>query len=459
MSRVKPVYVVNANDDSPPLAATEDTSSNNKKSKKIEDVLNDPFLFSVKENKFTGALNKALKVVNSRFVKKTTSFANEVLNITEKIKAGNPISKGAAAVASLEIIANFLNFPKSNPLKEYLDANNLKQKSNTFLVEMICSPKIMENLTFNQVFYDEESNVILHKIELGTGNFICLRKYTNKKDEDDDDQFMYYREYYHDESFDINKAYDFFWGCFNSKIYLVNKSYAQGSMIRLNSLAFDISNLLVNDDEANRVGVEITKCHEQGISRSYLLVGPPGTGKSSFCFIAAEKFCPRVLKIDPSVMSRMESGELEKFIEFLSPDAIIFDDIDRVDTEGYLLFVLENIKNMFPKLVIFATANSFEELGPAIVRPGRFDRVIWQDNPNSEYRENFFKYYLKIYNISIDDKLFEEVIHQTEGFSQAYMIEMIKRASLDADVKLSLMGSVKEFSRTLNMDREWSEIR
>lgn len=421
------------------------------KDRDIEDVLNDPNLLDVSNVKFKKALDKTVRVVNSRIVRKTTHLARDVLDITEKIKTGNAVSTGAAAIASLEIVADFLDIPKPDHFTEFLIANQLKEKRKGHLVEMILSPKILDSLQKEEVFEDEDC--ILVKVPLGENNFIYMRQMD--KSSDDDGNVRYYNQYYITEDFDYNKAYAYFWECFDNKIYLTNKGRGGHSdQLRLHPLVFDTSDLLIDEDELNMVGTEIVNCHAKDKSRSYLLVGPPGTGKSSFCFVASDKFCPRVLKIDPSVMRRMESGELEFFIEALIPDAVIFDDIDRCDTEGYLLFVLENLKRTFPKLVVFATANDFEELGTAIVRPGRFDRVIWVENPDEEERHHFISHYAKSFKLNISDELLSEVVASTDGFSQAYLIEMLSRAVDDADMKVSFLGSIKEFRRTLAME-EW----
>lgn len=417
----------------------------------LEEVLDDTSILAIENDTIKKGFDKTVRIINSKVVKKTTDLAKGILNITEKVKEGNVISAGAATVASLELFSDFFEIERLDTLDIFTSSKGLLPSKKGHLVEMLLSPNILSSIK-KEVFWEEKHRKLL-RCELGEGNYIYLLQ-LHRDDGDSANDLEFYKKYFIDSSFSYPLAYKCFWEFFDNKIYLTNRNDGSSSSehLRLNPLSFTTYGLLISEEEINKIGEEISRCHKDSVSRSYLLVGPPGTGKSSFCFAAAEKFCPRILKVDPSVMYRMESGELEYFIDCLLPDAIIFDDIDRCDTEGYLLFVLENIKKTYPNVVVFATANSFEELGSAMVRPGRFDRVLWLDNPNFNERDSFIRHYAKVFELDIPENVLSKAISETEGFSQAYLIEMLLRCKYDAIIEESLEGSIKEFKRTLRMD-------
>ncbi len=409
-----------------------------KSKKKLEGALNDENFLTIKNEKMKSGIELVVKIINSKVVRKTTKTAKEILDITEKIKTGNPISLTAAALASLETVATFFNIEKPNPLEEYISYKGLRETNRGRLIELILSPEVYENLDKKIVFVGDK--VALQQITLGEGNFI----YAKTTDVDDEGQPVFLMKYYVDENFSLPIAYEYIWSFFNGKAFLIREENSQGSQLRMRTLTLDNQDLLLDEKEIGLIGEEIRHSKEKGRSRSYLLVGPAGTGKSSTCFKAAERYCPKILRIDPTAMERMNVGELEEFVSGIRPDALIFDDIDRVDDDDNLLFLLENLKRSYPNLVIFASANYYDRISTALRRPGRFDRVLWVDNPKSEKRAEFITYFANKLNLKFSKSLFDYAVKNTKGLSQAYLSEMLYRATNDAVLETSIKGSIKE---------------
>jgi hypothetical protein len=122
--------------------------------------------------------------------------------------------------------------------------------------------------------------------------------------------------------------------------------------------------------------------------RSVLLVGPPGTGKTTAARQLADRMGTRSVQIDVGALTEMlrESARhnregnqdpclnLQTIVDCLQPQAVLLDDIDRVGFGAEMLGVLEQIRVRVP--LVIATANSYESLSSAVLRPGRFDEMV-----------------------------------------------------------------------------------
>jgi hypothetical protein len=120
---------------------------------------------------------------------------------------------------------------------------------------------------------------------------------------------------------------------------------------------------------------------DAGEARSYLLGGPPGTGKSVAIRWLIAKLELTSVRIDMSVFARIHGSNssslatsLETLLRLLRPQVMILDDLDRVTITASLLAFLELARRTCS--VVIASANSVSAMMGAAVRPGRFDDII-----------------------------------------------------------------------------------
>jgi len=123
---------------------------------------------------------------------------------------------------------------------------------------------------------------------------------------------------------------------------------------------------------------------DAGESRSYLLAGPPGTGKSVAIRWLVASLGLSSVRIDLAVLSKMHgmhstsvATSLETLLGLLRPRAMILDDLDRVAVNAPLLAFLELARRTC--VVVIASANSVSKMMGAAVRPGRFDDIVRVD--------------------------------------------------------------------------------
>jgi cell division protease FtsH len=198
-----------------------------------------------------------------------------------------------------------------------------------------------------------------------------------------------------------------------------------------------------------------------------MLVGPPGTGKTLLARAVAGEAEVPFFSITGSDFMEMFVGVGAKRVRSLFQDAkkhapsiIFIDEIDaigrrrgaglggghdeREQTLNQLLSELDGFEETNDVIVMTAT-NRPDVLDPALMRPGRFDRRIIVDLPNSGDRQKILDIYTK--NKHMDDDVdLAALARSTPGFSGADLKNMLNEAAL--------LAARKEKSNISNEDIE-----
>lgn len=150
--------------------------------------------------------------------------------------------------------------------------------------------------------------------------------------------------------------------------------------------------------------------------KGILLYGPPGCGKTLLAKAVATESAANFITIKgPEVFSKWV-GESEKAIRevfrkarMAAPAIIFFDEIDSLvprrgagfsdsgASERVISQLLTEMDGMesLEDIVIIAATNRPDIVDPAILRPGRFDRLIYVPEPDEKSRVQIFKLYTK----------------------------------------------------------------
>jgi transitional endoplasmic reticulum ATPase len=150
--------------------------------------------------------------------------------------------------------------------------------------------------------------------------------------------------------------------------------------------------------------------------KGILLYGPPGTGKTLLAkAIATESESNFVSIKGPELLSKWvgesEKGVRETFrrAKQAAPSIVFFDEIDAIAPQrggglgdshvterviSQLLTELDGLEEL-RNVVVIAATNRPDIIDPALLRPGRFDRIIGIRPPNQEARKEIFKIHLQ----------------------------------------------------------------
>ena len=186
--------------------------------------------------------------------------------------------------------------------------------------------------------------------------------------------------------------------------------------------------------------------------KGILLYGPPGTGKTLLAkAVATESEANFISVRGPELLSKWV-GESERAIREVfrrarqaAPCIIFFDEIDsiapargfRTDTSGVtdrmvnqLLAEMDGIVPL-QNVVVIAATNRPDIIDPALLRPGRFDRIVYVPPPDKKARLEIFNIHLR--NTPLDkDVDLEKLAEMTEGYTGADIEAVCREAVLIA---------------------------
>ena len=230
-------------------------------------------------------------------------------------------------------------------------------------------------------------------------------------------------------------------------------------MVQVPTVGWDDIGGLDEARDTLREGIELPMKHPDAFHRlgirpakGFLLYGPPGTGKTLLAKAVAKESEANFISIKSSDLLSKWFGESEQQIARLfararqvAPCLIFIDEIDslvpaRGSSAGEpqatarvvntILAEMDGLEELQSVIVIGAT-NRPALVDPALLRPGRFDELVYVGTPSEEGRVHILKIHTAAMPLAADVDLVK-VAAETERFTGADLEDLVRRAGLNA---------------------------
>ncbi len=246
---------------------------------------------------------------------------------------------------------------------------------------------------------------------------------------------------------------------FDNALKRVQPSAMREVMVEAPTVGWDDIGGLDEPRDRLREGVELPLKHPEAFRRlgirpakGFLLYGPPGTGKTLLAKAAARESEANFIATKSSDLLSKWYGESEQQIARLfnrarqvAPTIIFIDELDSLVparggglgepqvTERVVNTILAEMDGLeeLQNVVVIGATNRPTLIDPALLRPGRFDELIYVGVPDTAGRRRILAIHTEDMPLAGDVDL-ESLARRSERFTGADLEDLVRRAGLTA---------------------------
>ena len=269
---------------------------------------------------------------------------------------------------------------------------------------------------------------------------------------------------------------------FDNALKRVQPSAMREVMVEAPTIGWDDIGGLDQASDRLKEGVELPLKHPEAFRRlgirpakGFLLYGPPGTGKTLLAKAAARESQANFIATKSSDLLSKWYGESEQQIARLfsrarqvAPTIIFIDELDSLVparggglgepqvTERVVNTILAEMDGLeeLQNVVVIGATNRPTLIDPALLRPGRFDELIYVGTPDTAGRRRILAIHTRNMPLA-DDVDLESLAKRTERFTGADLEDLVRRAGLTARRRGLDIGkvSMQDFEAALGETR------
>ncbi len=246
---------------------------------------------------------------------------------------------------------------------------------------------------------------------------------------------------------------------FENAMRRVQPSALREIMIQVPNVRWDDVGGLEEAKQLLREGVELPLKHPEAFHRlgirpakGFLLFGPPGTGKTLLAKAVAREAESNFIATKSSDLLSKWYGESEQQVSRLfqrarqvAPTVIFIDEVESLAPQrggglgepavtervvNTLLSEMDGLEELEGVVVIGAT-NRPTLIDPALLRPGRFDELVYVSVPDRDGRLKILQIHTADMPLAEDVDL-EALADRTEGYTGADLEDLVRRAGMQA---------------------------
>lgn len=239
----------------------------------------------------------------------------------------------------------------------------------------------------------------------------------------------------------------------------VQPSALREIMIQVPNVGWDDIGGLEDAKRLLQEGIELPLKHPEAFRRigirpakGFLLFGPPGTGKTLLAKAVAREAESNFIATKSSDLLSKWYGESEQQVSRLfqrarqvAPTVIFLDEIESLAPQrggglgepavtervvNTILAEMDGLEELEGVVVIGAT-NRPTLIDPALLRPGRFDELVYVPVPDKEGRLRILSIHTQNMPLGEDVDL-ERLADRTQGYTGADLEDLVRRAGLQA---------------------------
>ncbi|MBN2517846.1 MAG: CDC48 family AAA ATPase [Candidatus Altiarchaeota archaeon] len=195
--------------------------------------------------------------------------------------------------------------------------------------------------------------------------------------------------------------------------------------------------------------------------KGILLFGPPGTGKTLLAKAVANESQANFISVKGPELLNKWVGESERGVRKVfkrarqvAPSIIFFDEIESLtgtrgmsDGSGVkesvvaqLLSEIDGVSEL-KDVVLIGASNRPDLIDPALLRPGRFEKLVYVPMPDAVARKDIFGVHMR--GMKVEGVDVDQLVKRTEGYSGADIEAVVRKAGLLA-IREIVTGRKKE---------------